>query len=436
MLASTRASVRLARRSFATAVDVAGLKVAAIDSNQPTVAITVLANAGPRYQQKPGVAHALKNFAFKSTADRSALGTVRESELYGGVLSSTLTREHLALTAEFLRGDEEFFVKVLASVIASTKYYRHEYEELVLPAIESEVNALHRDPATHAVELAHALAFRNGLGASLFAAPHTPVTATDVEHFAASAFAKGNFAVLGTGISQSELSALVEHALFPKSASPAPSTTPTSHYGGESRLESHGGPQTIFIGFGAAGVPAPELAALAAHLDPNPSVKWAKSASPMLAGRNTSVQAVYLPYSDAALVGLVIQGPTAAGVREAGKAAVAALKGTSGVKAEELKSAVAKAKFRLAASADGRTGVIEVLGSKVGFRSRVVRTRTEFDQVLAGSNETSLDASIASLDKVTSAGFTKAVADLVKSKPTYVAIGDTQALPYADELGL
>ncbi|KAF8137905.1 hypothetical protein K438DRAFT_1996624 [Mycena galopus ATCC 62051] len=49
--------------------------------------------------------------------------------------------------------------------------------------------------------------------------------------------------------------------------------------------------------------------------------------------------------------------------------------------------------------------------------------------------ETSLDASIAALDNVTAAGFTKAAADLVKSKPTYVAIGDTQVL-LADELGL
>jgi hypothetical protein len=42
----------------------------------------------------------------QSTGKRSALGTVREAELYGGVLSSSLSREHLALTAEFLRGDE------------------------------------------------------------------------------------------------------------------------------------------------------------------------------------------------------------------------------------------------------------------------------------------------------------------------------------------
>ncbi|KAJ7115854.1 LuxS/MPP-like metallohydrolase [Mycena epipterygia] len=420
MLASqTRTSVRLARRSFATVVDTAGFKVAAIDSNQPTVSVTFLAKAGPRYQPKLGVAHALKNFAFKSTADRSALGTVRESELYGGVLSSTLSREHLALTAEFLRGDEEFFVNVLASVIASTKYTRHEYEELVLPTIESEINALHADPATHAIELAHSLAFRSGLGASLFAAPHTPVTAHDVEEFAATAFAKGNFAVLGTGISQSALSSLVEAALSPKSTT-APTTTPAAYFGGETRLETHGTPQTLFIAFGAAGPPAPELAALAAYLDPNPSVKWSRGSSPMLQAEKTSVQAVYLPYSDAALVGLLIQGPTAEGVRVAGKAAVAALKGTSGLKAEDLKSAVAKAKFRMASSADARAGLVDVLGSKV----------------LSGSSETSLEASLSALDKITAAGFTKAATALVKGKPTYVAIGDTQALPYADELGL
>ena len=44
--------------------------------------------------------------SLQSTGKRSALGTIREAELYGGVLSSSLSREHLAITAEFLRGDE------------------------------------------------------------------------------------------------------------------------------------------------------------------------------------------------------------------------------------------------------------------------------------------------------------------------------------------
>ena len=42
----------------------------------------------------------------KNTAQKSALRIARESELYGGVLSTTLGREHLAITAEFLKGDE------------------------------------------------------------------------------------------------------------------------------------------------------------------------------------------------------------------------------------------------------------------------------------------------------------------------------------------
>jgi len=104
--ASTVRNVQRIARSFATAVDTTGVKVVTLDYNQPTSSVTVLVKAGSRFEPKQGVANVLKNFAFKSTAKRSAIGTVRESELYGGVLSSSLGREHLAFTAEFLRGDE------------------------------------------------------------------------------------------------------------------------------------------------------------------------------------------------------------------------------------------------------------------------------------------------------------------------------------------
>ena len=78
------------------------------------------------------------------------------------------------------------------------------------------------------------------------------------------------------------------------------------------------------------------------------------------------MQPVYLPYSDATLFGLLVQGSTPASVKEAGKTAVATLKAAAqGIKAEELKSAVAKAKFNAATTADTREGLINVLGSKV-----------------------------------------------------------------------
>jgi len=420
--ASTTRNVQRIVRSFATVVDSAGLRVAAVDHNQPTSAVTILVKAGSRFESKPGVANALKNFAFKSTTKRSALGTVRESELYGGALSASLTREHLALTAEFLRGDEQFFVDVLSSFITSAKFTRHEYEEYVTPLIEGDVIAANSDPATRAIEVAHALAFRSGLGSSLFAPSHNSLTAEDIKSFAKSAFTKDNIAVLGTGIDQSVLAQLVEKSLGSAPATATSPSSPTSYFGGETRIEAHGGSQTVFIGFGATGAPSVELAILSAHLSPQASVKWSQGLSPIATSlpQGTSVQAVYLPYSDATLVGLLVQGTTAAGVKEAGKVAVNALKAASaGVSSEEFKKAVAKARFSAASSLDSRDGLVSILGSKV-----------------LACSDASLDASLSAFDKITASAFAKATTTLVKSKPTYVAIGDINALPHIDELGL
>lgn len=205
-------------------------------------------------------------------------------------------------------------------------------------------------------------------------------------------------------------------------------------------MQAHGGLQTVFIGFGAAGAPAPELAALSAYLSPTPSVKWSQGTSPITAAspKGTTVEVVYLPYSDASLFGFLVQGPTGAAVKEAGVAAVAALKtATNGLKAEDLKKAVAKAKFAAASAVDSREGLVSVLGSKV----------------LAGS-ESSLDSTLASLDKVSESGFAKVcpsqhafcnrslnlfyqtTSTLVKAKPVFVAVGDLATLPYSNDLGL
>ena len=68
MLASRSSAARTASRiarNFATVVDTAGVKVAAVDNGEPTSAVTFLVKAGSRFESKPGVAHALKGFAFK-----------------------------------------------------------------------------------------------------------------------------------------------------------------------------------------------------------------------------------------------------------------------------------------------------------------------------------------------------------------------------------
>ncbi len=231
----------------------------------------------------------------------------------------------------------------------------------------AESTALASNPAGRAIELAHALAFRTGLGSPLFATEDSDITIDTIKEFASSVFTKGNIAVLGTGISQEALSQLVGKSLASLASTGSPSKSQTSYFGGETRVDSHGGPQTVFIGFGSAGAPTPEVAVLAAHLSPQPSVKWSQGTSPITAAipATASVQSVLLPYSDASLFGLFIQGETTEDVKTAGKAAVAALKQAGSIQGDELAKAVAKAKFAAASAVEGRSGIVSALGPKV-----------------------------------------------------------------------
>ncbi|KAA1475926.1 LuxS/MPP-like metallohydrolase [Dentipellis sp. KUC8613] len=427
-------ATRLARstvRSFATVVDAAGgARVAAADNGQATSSVTVLLKAGSRYEPKPGVAHVLSNFAFKSTEKRSALGTLREAELYGGVLSATLTREHLALTAEFLRGDEAFFVDVLASFLSSARFTRHELEEYVLPSVLAEAEAAGLSPSTNALELAHALAFRNGLGASLFADAEatSDITSADVRALSSAALADpSSVAVLGTGISADALAALFSKSFAPSASAPAttPAAAPKSAYhGGASRVKGAHGPQTVFVGFGtanAANVPA--LHALAGHVSPAPATKWAQGASPLAAAIPEGVFArtVLLPYSDAALFGLLVEGEDAKAVGAAAKSAVELLKATAGgnVAKEEVQRAVARARFAVAAGVETREGLVNAVGARL----------------LAGEGA-SVQSTLDAVEKVDGAAISKIAGELLKGKPTFVAVGDVNSLPYADEIGL
>jgi ubiquinol-cytochrome c reductase core subunit 2 len=274
-------------------------------------------------------------------------------------------------------------VDVLASILTATRFTRYELEESVLPNVNAESTVARADPVTHALELAHALAFRSGLGESLFAVPDAHISVGDVQSYAGSAFGKGNVAVLGTGISPDTLARLVQKHLAPAPEAQTPTSATTTYHGGETRVafsEHNGhGPHTVFIGFGVPGQSRAELAVLATHLSPASSVKWSAGTSPLSTTlpAGTSVQAVLLPYSDATLFGLLVHGKTPEGVTEAGKAAVKAFKGaasSNGIKAEDLKKAVAKAKFVAASATEDRQGLVSAFASTVRL-SKVVSTR-------------------------------------------------------------
>ena len=202
------------------------------------------------------------------------------------------------------------FVDALASFLASPKFTCHELGEYVPPAVHSESSAAIQSAPTHVLELAHELAFCNGLGYSLYANSQTTgdITAEDVRDLHAQAVGKpSSIAVLGTGISTESLAKLFERAFSsykaPATRIPTTPTAPaTKYHGGAACVASTHDPRAISVGFGStASASVPALHTLAAHLNPASALKWASCASPLASAILVGVRAhsVLLPYSDA-----------------------------------------------------------------------------------------------------------------------------------------
>ncbi|SHO78875.1 Similar to S.cerevisiae protein QCR2 (Subunit 2 of ubiquinol cytochrome-c reductase (Complex III)) [Malassezia sympodialis ATCC 42132] len=425
VLRSVPAQLRAAgSRSLSTGAS--SIPQAALNETAPVASITVAVRAGPRFESQAGVAHALKNFAFKSTKERSALRIVREAELNGGVLSASLNREHLLLTAEFLKGDEKHFADLLAEVVGNAKYCRHEFNEDVIPSIVADCEQAAQDPVATGIDTLFSYAYRNrGVGSSLFASPSSPVTVEQVRSYAAQVMNSNNLAVVSSGLSQDVLGSLVSKSFAGVPAGSAAEAVPSKYFGGDYRgaiTDSHGHALPVdhfFLAFeGAPLLKAAPLFVLESLLGGEASVKWSTGLSPLAQINGAKAHAFNASLQDTGLFGIHVSAPSAK-IAEAAKAAAQELtKVANGVSSEDITKAVAKAKFVAAQNYEG---------------SRVSSHESVAAGLLNGS-ETSLSAVLSHLDAVKADDVASAAQALLKSKPTSVALGDVKQLPYADEL--
>jgi len=388
----------------------------------------VAARAGPRYEPNAGAAHALKNFAFKSTKERSALRIVRETELNGGVLSATMSREHLLLTAEFLKSDKEYFAQLLAEVIGSQKLCRFEYNEDVVPSMIADVEQAASSPLAIGIDSLYTTAFRNrSIGSSLFASPGNLPTIESVRGFGQNALNGSNIALISSGLSNEELSDLAsKHFGGIPSGARFHSEVP-QYFGGDYRraiTDAHGHalPHDHFF-FAFEGQPrgsnAP-LAVLAQLLGGGQSpVKWSKSRSVLAQIPGANVHAFNTSFQDTGLFGVHVAAPTDM-VHGAAKVAANELRAVAGRAPthDALKAAIAQAKFARAMAYEG---------------SRELSHETVAAGLLGGE-PANLGADISLLEGVKAEDVSAAAQALLKSKPTSVALGDLKKLPYADEL--
>ncbi|KAI9158372.1 Cytochrome b-c1 complex subunit 2 [Paramyrothecium foliicola] len=432
----------LQRRTYAAAAssgsfdtsDVSGLKVASRDDHGPTTKLAIVSKAGTRYQPLPGLTAGLEGFAFKNTQRRSALRITRESELLGGQLNASHTREAVVLQASFLREDLPYFAELLAEVVSLTKYTTHEFHEEVDRVLHLNTATANNDARALALDGAHAVAFHNGLGAPLNLTSTAPYHRYLNEEYIASyadvAYAKNNIAVVADGASSDSLSKWIGQFFKDVPATPKSGQTlqteASKYFGGEQRTSLANGNSMVIAFPGSSYSDAkPEIAVLAALLGGHSSIKWSTGfnlLSKIAAGASgVSASAANLAYSDAGLLTVQLSGP-AASVRKAAEETVKALKSVAdgSVSKEDVAKAIAKAKFDALSGSQTRDSSIVLAGSGL------VNTGKAFDTVSLSSAVESVTA-----DKLKTAAKT-----LLEGKATVSAVGDLFVLPYAEEIGL
>lgn len=395
------------------------------------VSLTVAARAGPRYEPAEGVAHALKNFAFRSTDSRSALRIVREAELNGGALSAALNKEHLLLTAEFLKGDESHFADLLADVVRSSKYNKFEFKEDVVPSLAADLEQASQDPIVSGLEALQATAYRyTGVGSTLFANPAVPVKLDDVKSFASKAFTRSNLAIVASGLSHEQVEALIAQNFADVPAGESLLPPPAQYYGGDHRApisDAHGHPlpqDHFFLAFEAGSHSNPAaVAVLQALLGGESSVKWSHGITP-LARINQQVDGANVRSFNTisqgtGLVGLHVAAPQGK-VTDAAKMAVQALQNVaSGAPAaEDFNRAVANAKFSAAMRHEGARHV----------------AHEALSAALLSNGTTSLEEKLSIIENVQASDVSSLAESLLKSKPTTTGLGSLKQLPYAEEL--
>ncbi|KAL2913721.1 ubiquinol-cytochrome c reductase core subunit 1 [Polyrhizophydium stewartii] len=405
-----------------------GVTVATYDHLGPQSSLAIVVNAGSRFESAdaPGVAHLLKASLVRTPENDTVTRLIQEAELRGNTLYSAVSREHLVLASDFLRDDLVDVVPTLVSQVFNRSF--HPYEFLDAAALTEQQTAVSlEDPATHLFEKLHQVAFRTGLGNSLFAS-HDALHALDrakLQAFADKHFTADRITVVGSGVSHTELKALVDAAFADVKLSSAKAETARSRYfGGEARIDA--GPHSeahYAVTFPGVAYGSPEYntsLVVRALLDGSKRVKWGSRGGALgllsaAATENTTSQAVSISYSDAGLIGFHVAGK-GGDVKQVVSKSLESLRSlASGVSAEALAGAK-KAAIIAAEEAATRAGLVDSVGRGA-----------------AATGAFHASADVLAINNVTASDVQKLVQGALAAKPSVVALGGA-TLPYADEL--
>ena len=249
------------------------------------------------------------------------------------------------------------------------------------PVIKLNQKSLLADTAKMAINSAHGVAFHRGLGTPLHPTSSSPMNtylgSPQIQAYSEVAYAKPNFAVVANGANHEELSQWVGQFFKDvRSESnkdlPPLYSAPTKYYGGEERIAHASGNNMILAFPGSSAVTGPsakpEMLVLAALLGGQTSIKWSPGFS--LLSRATeafsqvSISTDHHTYTDAGLMTISMSG-SAIHIRKAAGEVVKVLKSIAvgDIKSEDVKKAVATAKFQALDAGQNISTGLEMTGA-------------------------------------------------------------------------
>lgn len=232
-----------------------------------------------------------------------------------------------------------------------------------------ELNNFVRDPVAIALEHAHNVAFHSGLGEHRLAIS-TKFSPSLLPSYAQKVYQRGNLAVVANGAAQADLEKWTSEFFKGLPEGTGVPSAPTKYFGGENRTYNAAGNAIVIAFPGSQGDPdaKAEFSVLAYLLGGEASTKWnvGTSAISTAVAELTGVKAVarHAAYSDAGLLTISITGPQNS-LAKAGEEVIKAVNSIANASPEDLKKAIAQAKFDVLAAAEDRTAGIELVGQSV-----------------------------------------------------------------------
>ncbi|CAK9834466.1 Cytochrome b-c1 complex subunit 2, mitochondrial [Anthophora retusa] len=399
--------------------------VAAYDNNSPITQVSIVFRAGSRNEtyDTQGTAHYLRLAAGLSTSISSAFAITRNIQQLGGNLIAILERETIAYTLQITK-DNLYNALPFLECAATKQVFKPWEVSDQLPRLKSELASL--PEATLVLELLHKAAYRNGLGNSLFAPENQlgKIGSETLQHFVNTWCTAPRCAVVGTGISLTELTSLAS-SLDIGSADNA--NQPSKYHGGEIRKETASDLANVAIAVEGVNLTSEKDALACAVLQratgSGPRVKWGTSGSPLckevssVAGTEPfGLSTFNANYSDSGLFGVVLCSQP----NIAGPLAKASFKWLKSMKLSDNDIARGKSILKTEVLDSGDTALC-LLES---MQQQAVQT-----------GKVSSSSSLANdIEKITASDVKAVASKISKGKLSMAAVGNLKTVPYLDEL--